>query len=53
MEMKAKKIVIKGKVHDVGYRLFLLSEAESGFVEKLHEYKKYSKVPEGSIRASL
>ena len=34
MEMKAKKIVIKGKVHDVGYRLFLLSEAESGFVEK-------------------
>jgi acylphosphatase len=28
MEMKAKKIVIKGKVHDVGYRLFLLSEAE-------------------------
>jgi acylphosphatase len=32
--MKAKKIVIKGKVHDVGYRLFLLSEAESGFVEK-------------------
>ncbi|MCK4398029.1 MAG: acylphosphatase, partial [Methanophagales archaeon] len=34
MEMKAKEIVIKGKVHDVGYRLFLLSEAESGFVEK-------------------
>jgi acylphosphatase len=34
MEMKAKEIVIKGRVHDVGYRLFLLSEAESGFVEK-------------------
>jgi len=34
METKAKKITIKGKVHDVGYRLFLLSEAESGFVEK-------------------
>jgi hypothetical protein len=23
--MKAKEIAIKGKVHDVGYRLFLLS----------------------------
>ena len=34
METKAKEIRIKGKVHDVGYRLFLLSEAESGFVEK-------------------
>ena len=34
MEIKAKEIRIKGKVHDVGYRLFLLSEAESGFVEK-------------------
>jgi len=34
MEMKAKKIVIKGKVHDVGYRLFLLSEAERLFIEK-------------------
>jgi len=34
MELKAKKITIKGKVHDVGYRLFLLSEAESVFVEK-------------------
>jgi acylphosphatase len=31
--MKAKKIVIKGKVHDVGYRLFLLIEAESLFIE--------------------
>jgi len=34
MEMKAKKIEIKGKVHDVGYRLFLLSEAERLFIEK-------------------
>jgi len=34
MVMKAKKIVIKGKVHDVGYRLFLLSEAERLFIEK-------------------
>jgi acylphosphatase len=33
--MKAKEIAIKGKVHDVGYRLFLLSEAESIFIEKL------------------
>jgi acylphosphatase len=32
--VKAKKIVIKGKVHDVGYRLFLLSEAERLFIEK-------------------
>jgi len=32
--MKAKEIAIKGKVHDVGYRLFLLSEAESFFIEK-------------------
>jgi acylphosphatase len=32
--MKAKEIAIKGKVHDVGYRLFLLSEAESIFIEK-------------------
>lgn len=31
--MKAKKIVIRGKVHDVGYRLFLLTEAESMFIE--------------------
>ena len=31
--MKAKKIVIKGQVHDVGYRLFLLTEAESLFIE--------------------
>ena len=30
----AKEIVIKGKVHDVGYRLFLLSEAERLFIEK-------------------
>jgi acylphosphatase len=34
MEMKAKEIMIKGKVHDVGYRLFLLSEAERLFIEK-------------------
>jgi acylphosphatase len=32
--MKAKEITIKGRVHDVGYRLFLLSEAESVFIEK-------------------
>ena len=32
--MKAKEIAIKGKVHDVGYRLFLLSEAESVCIEK-------------------
>jgi len=32
--MKAKEIAIKGEVHDVGYRLFLLSEAESLFIEK-------------------
>jgi len=32
--MKAKEIAINGKVHDVGYRLFLLSEAESLFIEK-------------------
>jgi len=32
--MKAKEIAIKGTVHDVGYRLFLLSEAESLFIEK-------------------
>lgn len=31
--MKAKKIIIKGQVHDVGYRLFLLTEAESLFIE--------------------
>jgi len=31
--MKAKRIVIRGKVHDVGYRLFLLTEAESMFIE--------------------
>ena len=31
--MKAKKLVIKGQVHDVGYRLFLLTEAESLFIE--------------------
>ena len=31
--MKAKKIIIKGKVHDVGYRLFLLNEVESLFIE--------------------
>lgn len=34
MEMKAKEITIKGKVHDVGYLLFLLSEAERLFIEK-------------------
>ncbi len=34
MGMKAKEIVIKGKVHDVRYRLFLLSEAERLFIEK-------------------
>ena len=34
MEMKAKEITIKGKVHDVGYRFLLLSEAERLFVEK-------------------
>ena len=28
------KITIKGKVHDVGYRLFLLSEAERLFIER-------------------
>jgi acylphosphatase len=33
-DMKAKEIVIKGRVHDVGYRLFLLSEAERLFIEK-------------------
>jgi acylphosphatase len=32
--MKAKEIVIKGKVHDVGYRFLLLSEAERLFIEK-------------------
>jgi len=32
--MKAKEITIKGKVHGVGYRLFLLSEAERMFIEK-------------------
>jgi len=32
--MKAKEIKITGKVHDVGYRLFLLSEAERLFIEK-------------------
>ncbi|PXF52046.1 MAG: acylphosphatase [Candidatus Methanophagaceae archaeon] len=33
-EMKeAKKITIKGKVHDVGYRLFLLTEAESLLID--------------------
>jgi acylphosphatase len=32
--MKAKEIAIQGKVHDVGYRVFLLSEAESVFIEK-------------------
>jgi len=32
--MKAKKVRIEGKVHDVGYRLFLLSEAERLFIEK-------------------
>jgi len=31
--MKARKIVIKRKVHDVGYRPFLLIEAESLFIE--------------------
>jgi acylphosphatase len=34
MKMKAKEITIKGKVHDVGYRFFLLSEAERLFIEK-------------------
>ena len=32
--MNAKEITIKGKVHDVGYRLFLLNEAESLLIEK-------------------
>ena len=32
--MKTKKVRIKGKVHNVGYRLFLLSEAERLFIEK-------------------
>ncbi|MFQ6118741.1 MAG: acylphosphatase, partial [Methanosarcinales archaeon] len=32
--MIAKKITIKGLVHDVGYRLFLLNYAESMFLEK-------------------
>ena len=34
MGMKAKEIVIKGKVHDVGYRFLLLSEAERWLIEK-------------------
>ncbi len=33
MEMKAKEITIKGRVHDVGYRLLLLNEAERLFIE--------------------
>ena len=32
--MKAKEITIKGAVHDVGYRLFLLNAAERLFIEK-------------------
>ena len=32
--MKAKEIAIKGKVHDVGYRFLLLSEAERLLIEK-------------------
>jgi len=32
--MKAKRITIKGDVHDVGYRLFLMSEAERLCIEK-------------------
>jgi len=32
--MKANRITIKGKVHDVGYRLFLMSEAERLLIEK-------------------
>lgn len=32
--MKAKRIEIKGNVHDVGFRLFLLSEAERLLIEK-------------------
>jgi len=32
--MKAKRITIKGGVHDVGYRLFLMSEAEGLCIEK-------------------
>ncbi|MEM4546926.1 MAG: acylphosphatase, partial [Nitrososphaerota archaeon] len=28
----AYKITIKGKVHEVGYRLFLLEEADSLFI---------------------
>ena len=32
--MKAKRITIKGDVHDVGYRLFLMSEAEGLCIEK-------------------
>jgi len=34
MGMKAKEIVIKGKVHNVGYRFLLLSEAERWLIEK-------------------
>ena len=34
MGMKAKEIVIKGKVHDVGYRFLLLSEAERLLIGK-------------------
>jgi acylphosphatase len=34
MGMKAKEIVIKGKVHDVGYRFLLLSEAERWLIGK-------------------
>ena len=32
--MKAKRITIKGDVHNVGYRLFLMSEAEGLCIEK-------------------
>ncbi|MCK4475368.1 MAG: acylphosphatase [Methanophagales archaeon] len=34
IKTKIKEIVIKGKVHDVGHRLLLLSEAERLFIEK-------------------
>jgi acylphosphatase len=37
--MKAKEITIKGKVHDVGYRLFLLSEAEELLIGKFDARK--------------
>lgn len=32
--MKPKEITITGNIHNLGYRLFLLSEAEKLFIEK-------------------